>query len=331
MISLPPPPLSLSITPIQTMSVQKKKCTNLSRDRTPVLIPLGSRSHIFDWEGWKKNSNPPKKERKDPPHRKTWQQVDEESIKAKKTEHWPERWAQGPSWCPADRDVTLSRWQEHSNRRKEKEKTLLLKDIQLSKSNWQDKEHSKKWTEDDEIKHERRRTSLARTCLQTERTCPQTDQLIFCSSQKDEQPIVVGKLVFLTTRRARDRQCQSAKGNASGTRNRHDYLYTQSTDRGPVQFNASVDLGELDLQLSLASSQSLSLSPCLPLSVSLFVYLSLSLSLTHLVPILCVSPSGTSVHLHGSAVTMFSAASFLMPDTTQTLASKSKEKRNGVL
>ena len=61
-----------------------KKSTNLSRHRTPLLMPIGSRSHIFRLEGVGKELQSIRKERKDPPQRKTRQQVDEDSKKQKK-------------------------------------------------------------------------------------------------------------------------------------------------------------------------------------------------------------------------------------------------------
>ena len=75
-----------------------------------------------------------------------------------------------------------------------------------------------------------------------------------------------------------------------------------------------------------------SLSIYLSRSPSLLCPLPVSFSLTHFVPILCVSLSGTPVHLHGRAVTVCCCASLLMPlGTTHTLAWKSNGKRNGVL
>ena len=72
-------------TIVQTLSVQKKKkCTNLSRDRTPLQISIGSRSQIFRLGGVGKELQSTRKERKDPPQRKTRQQVDEDSKKRKK-------------------------------------------------------------------------------------------------------------------------------------------------------------------------------------------------------------------------------------------------------
>ena len=80
--------------------------------------------------------------------------------------------------------------------------------------------------------------------------------------------------------------------------------------------------------LSLSLSLNLSIYPDLHLSLALSQTLSLSLSHTHFVPILCVSLSGTSVHLHGCAVTVFCSASLLMPlDTTQTLASTEEQRK----
>ena len=91
----------------------------------------------------------------------------------------------------------------------------------------------------------------------------------------------------------------------------------------------------LSLPLSLSPPLSLSIylsrSPSLPRPLPVSLSFSLSLSLTHthsFVPILCVLLSGTSVHLHGCAVTVFCSASFLMPlDTTQTLASTEEQRK----
>ena len=63
---------------------KKKNHTNLSRERTPLLIPIGSRSHIFRLGGVGKELQSSRKERKDPPQRKIRQQVDEDSKKRKK-------------------------------------------------------------------------------------------------------------------------------------------------------------------------------------------------------------------------------------------------------
>ena len=150
------------ITPIHTLSVQKKKkCTNLSRDRTPLLIPIGSRSHILRLGGWEKNSNPAEKKEKTLRNEKP----DSKSTKTPKSKKkvaltWT--LSSGAVWCPADGEVTLSRLRGMV--RALQSTKGERKDIESSKSNQQDKEHSKKRTEDDEIDHERRRTSLARTC-----------------------------------------------------------------------------------------------------------------------------------------------------------------------
>ena len=114
-------------TPIQTLSVQKKKkSTNLSRHRTPLLIPIGSRSHIFRLRGVGKELQSTRKERNDPPQRKTRQQVDEDSKKRKKrsTDLNAElRRRPGAQQIERSPLVDWEGWEEHSNRRKEKGKT----------------------------------------------------------------------------------------------------------------------------------------------------------------------------------------------------------------
>ena len=115
----------------------------------------------------------------------------------------------------------------------------------------------------------------------------------------------------------------------------------------PLSLSVSLSVSvSVSLSLSISLSLSLSLSLCLCLSLSLSIYLSrspslprslpvsLSLSHTHththtrFVPILRVSLSGTSVHLHGCAVTVFCSAFLLMPlDTTQTLVSTEEQRK----
>ena len=83
------------------------------------------KSHFFYWKGWEKNSNP-RNERKDPPQRKTRQQIDEDPKSEKKSstdlnaELRRRPAAQQIEGSPL---VDWEGWQEHSNRRKEKRKT----------------------------------------------------------------------------------------------------------------------------------------------------------------------------------------------------------------
>ena len=111
-------------TPIQTLSVQKKqKITPTWAEKEPI----GSRSHIFRLGGVGKELQSTRKKRKDPPQRKTRQQVDEDSKKRKKkssTDLNAElRRRPGAQQIEKSPLVDWEGWQEHSNRRKEKEKT----------------------------------------------------------------------------------------------------------------------------------------------------------------------------------------------------------------
>ena len=112
-------------------------------------------------------------------------------------------------------------------------------------------------------------------------------------------------------------------------------LVVQSLDRCHWRLLSGRQILLARSAVSVMISLSLSLSLSLDLHVSLSLALSQSLSLsltppppthTHFVSILCVSLSGTSVHLHGCAVTVFCSASLLIPlDTTQTLASTEEQ------
>ena len=77
-------PVRIHTDPDAVRSKKKKEMHNLSRDRTPLLIPIGSRSHIFRLGGVGKELQSTRKEKRDPPQRKIRQQVDEYSKTRKK-------------------------------------------------------------------------------------------------------------------------------------------------------------------------------------------------------------------------------------------------------
>ena len=105
---------------------------------------------FFDSEGWGKELQSTRKERKGPLQRKTRQQVDEDSKKRKKkssTDLNAElRCRPGAQQVEKSPLVDWEGWQEHSHRRKEKGKTSSR-----ASPTGKTKSTRKKWTEDDEI------------------------------------------------------------------------------------------------------------------------------------------------------------------------------------